>query len=65
MRAALTALAVAALSAMTTLLLAGHGPWSGHLLWQITADHGLNTGDVPVLLCWLLGTAAVLALARR
>lgn len=34
------------------LLIAGHGPWAGPVILTVTADHGLNVGDIPVLLVW-------------
>lgn len=46
-------LAVAAGHTMLMLLLiAGHGPWAGPVILTVTADHGLNVGDIPVLLVW-------------
>ncbi len=39
-------------SILCVLLIAGHGPWSGQLLWEISLGHGLNTGDLPVLAVW-------------
>ena len=49
-------------STLCVLLIAGHGPWAGETLWEISLSHGLNTGDLPVLamwgaslwMCWLL-----------
>ena len=49
-------------SVLCVLLIAGHGPWAGGLLWEVSIGHGLNTGDLPVLtlwgvslwMCWLL-----------
>lgn len=53
------------ITALTLLLLAGHGPWSGRIVWQATPNHGLNTGDVPVLAFWGVGMLACLLLLRR
>ncbi len=49
-------------SLLAVLLVAGHGPWAGRLLWEVFPDHGINSGDLPVLaawgaslwMCWLL-----------
>ena len=53
------------ITALTLMLLAGHGPWSGRTVWQVTPNHGLNTGDVPVLAFWGVGMLACLLLLRR
>ena len=53
------------LSALTLLLLAGHGPWSGDTIWRLDENHGLNSGDVPVLGMWAIGAALSLGLLRR
>ena len=34
-------------SILCVLLIAGHGPWAGQTLWEISLSHGLNTGDLP------------------
>lgn len=52
------------LSALTLLLLAGHGPWAGQLLWRLDEAHGINVGDVPVLAMWALGSILALGLLR-
>lgn len=39
-------------SVMALLLIAGHGPWAGRALITVDDVHGLNAGDVPVLLLW-------------
>ncbi len=54
-----------ALTAMTLLLLAGHGPWSGHVLVELTNRHGLNYGDLPILALWVIGLICCVALWRR
>lgn len=43
------------LSILTLLLIAGHGPWAGRTLFEVNNRHGLNTGDIPVLVLWLGG----------
>ena len=53
------------LTVLTLLLIAGHGPWAGHVIWELDEAHGLNSGDVPVLVLWVLGTGCCLVLLRR
>ncbi len=43
------------ITVMTILLVAGHGPWAGHEIIRISANHGVNDGDVPVIAAGLLG----------
>ncbi|MCD4526917.1 hypothetical protein [Nocardioides sp. cx-173] len=40
------------ISALALLLVAGHGPWAGRQIFAFDVYHGINTGDVPVLLMW-------------
>jgi hypothetical protein len=42
---------------VTLMLLAGHGPWSGHTLVALSGSHGLNSGDLVPLAAWLAGAA--------
>lgn len=63
-RAVVVGVAVA-LTLLTVLLLAGHGPWAGRPLLTLSSDHGLNTGDVPVLVLWALGLLGCGWLLRR
>ena len=37
------------ITVLTILLIAGHGPWAGHEIIRISANHGVNDGDVPVI----------------
>lgn len=53
------------ISVLTLLLLAGHGPWAGRTMVTFGKGHGLNTGDIPVLLLWALGMAGCGYLASR
>lgn len=46
-------------------LLAGHGPWAGRELVGFTGSHGLNVGDVPVIVTWLVGMACCWRLWRE
>jgi len=52
---------VAAATAVTLGILAGHEPWAGHSILALGRGHGLNAGDVPVLVVW----AAVIEWARH
>ena len=52
------------LTALTLALLAGHGPWSGHVLVVVSKTHGLDTGDVPVLAAWGVGAVSCWRLWR-
>ena len=50
---------------LAVLLLAGHGPWSGSTIVELSDKHGLNTGDLPVLALWAVGLACCAWLWRR
>lgn len=39
------------------LLVAGHSRFSGDTLLKVSPDHGLNGGDIPVLVLWLVSMA--------
>lgn len=66
MRRAVLLLLAGVLTVLTLLLLAGHGPWAGETLWTINGtSHGLNDGDVPVLLTWAVGMGACAYLWRE
>ncbi|WP_193609672.1 hypothetical protein [Nocardioides lijunqiniae] len=54
-----------ALSGLTALLIAGHGPWAGRTLIAFSPRHGLNSGDVPILLTWAVGMAGCSYLLLR
>jgi hypothetical protein len=58
-RSLAAAVVAAALTLLTLLLIAGHGPWAGPTVLQVSQGHGLNLGDVPVLGAWLVGLVAV------
>jgi len=53
------------LTVLTLLLLAGHGPWAGRQLIAFNVYHGINTGDVPVILLWLTGMSGCVYLLRK
>jgi hypothetical protein len=58
-------LVIAVLTTFALMLLKGDGPGSGSVLWAITADHGVNSGDLPVLAGWFIAVGAGLALWFR
>jgi hypothetical protein len=50
------------LTAFAVVLLAGHSRWAGRELVSVLPSHGLNTGDIWVLLAWAGGVAVTLRL---
>jgi hypothetical protein len=63
--AAVVVLLGVVLTVLTLLLLAGHGPWAGRQLFAFNVYHGINSGDVPVLLLWLVGMGGCAYLLRK
>jgi hypothetical protein len=55
----------AAVTAVTLLLVAGHGPWAGHEIWKITETHGLNSGDLLPIGTWAVSAWCCVALWIR
>lgn len=55
----LIALSAVVLAGLTLLLLAGHGPWAGPKVISLTYNHGVNEGDIPVLIAWAVGTGCL------
>ena len=53
------------LTGLTLMLLLGHGPWAGHELFAVSESHGLNSGDVPVLVAYVIGLFGCVQLWRR
>ncbi|WP_370248110.1 hypothetical protein [Nocardioides sp.] len=54
------------LSMLAFICLAGHErPGTGPTLLRITDTHGINRGDLPVLIIWGLGLLACLLLSRE
>jgi hypothetical protein len=47
------------------LVLAGHSRWAGHRIYRLNADHGLNSGDVPVLVLWVVAMICCWQLLRE
>lgn len=64
MRRDLAVVVAAALTGLTMMLIAGHGPWAGDVLWAVSGSHGLNVGDLPVLGLWAVGMVATVLLGR-
>ena len=64
LRMTLALVAALCLTALTVLLIAGHGPWSGRPLISLSHGHGINVGDLPVFGFWALGVVACALLAR-
>ncbi|WP_244930178.1 hypothetical protein [Nocardioides sp. W7] len=65
MRRDLAFVVAAALTGLMMLLIAGHGPWAGDVIWAFGDGHGLNNGDLPVLGLWVIGMVATGLLARQ
>ena len=59
MRRGVVLLLVGVLTVLTLLLLAGHGPWAGPVVWEWSASHGLNVGDLPVLAAYGVGAGVL------
>lgn len=55
MRRGVVVLLAGVLTMLTLLLLAGHGPWAGPVMWEWSTSHGLNVGDLPVLAAYGVG----------
>lgn len=51
-------------SILALFLVAGHGPWTGRVLFTVSESHGMHAGDVPVILLWLAGMGCSVALWR-
>jgi hypothetical protein len=65
LRRFLVALLAVIVTGLALALVAGHGPWAGRELIDISPTHGINEGDVPVLAAWLVGMLACVLLWRR
>jgi hypothetical protein len=65
LRRFLVALVAIILTGLALALVAGHGPWAGRELIDISASHGINEGDLPVLGAWVVGMVACVLLWRR
>jgi hypothetical protein len=49
-------LALLLLAGGAVALVAGHHPWDGPEVLELSETHGLHLGDLPVLTGWLVGT---------
>ena len=60
---------IVVLAVVLTLLfavsVAGHGPLAGRVLFTISPTHGVDEGDVPMALAWVLGMGCLTILWRR
>jgi hypothetical protein len=41
------------------------GPQSSRVILRLTTEHGVHASDVPIILIWAVGTAALAALWLR
>lgn len=65
-RRVLAAFTAGCLSVLAFICLAGHErPGIGPTVLRITETHGLNRGDLPVLVVWALGLLGCLLLGRE
>jgi len=53
------------LTAFAVALGLGHGPLTGDQVLVVTYDHGLHSGDIPVIAAWLIGTCILITLWVR
>ena len=52
-------LAATALSALALRAVAGHDAMAGRTLFSFSATHGIDVGDIPVMVIWLVGMLAL------
>ena len=64
MRSGVVGLLAGVLTLLTLLLLAGHGPWAGPVIWALSPYHGLNVGDLPVIGAYVIGLGCCVWLWR-
>ena len=50
---------------LTLLALAGHNPWTGTELFQVSGSHGVNSGDAFPVAAWLMTAACCVHLWRQ
>ena len=53
------------LSVFALTLMYGDGPGSGKVIWSPASEHGVNTGDVPIIVAWAIGLVACAVLFKR
>jgi hypothetical protein len=56
---------LATTTGLTLLALAGHNPWTGRRVLEITENHGLHAGDVLPLGAWAVVAVCCVLLWRR
>jgi hypothetical protein len=61
----LLVLVAAALSVLALRSVAGHDRLAGHTLISLTMDHGIDAGDLPVALVWVVGMVCLALLWPR
>jgi hypothetical protein len=54
-----------AMTMVTVMLLAGHGPWAGRPVLKLSERHGLNIGDVIPIAAWVASAVCCAVLWRR
>ena len=59
------ALVALALTVLSVIAVAGHSRFAGEVLFALTPTHGVDEGDVPVALTWLVGMIGLAVLWRR
>jgi hypothetical protein len=65
LRRAVVVLLALIMNVFVFLVLAGHSRWAGHRIYRLNASHGLNSGDVPVLVLWVVGMGCCWWLLRE
>jgi hypothetical protein len=55
---------MAILSGFTFVLLVNRRPGVGRILFELTEEHGVHAGDVPVVGLWVLGMVCCVLLLR-
>ena len=53
------------ISSFALTLMYGDGPGSGKVIWAPAAQHGVNTGDLPIIAAWALGLVVCVVLGWR
>ena len=55
---------MAVLTGLTFTLLVNRRPGVGRVLWELSPDHGIHVGDIPVAAVWVLGMVCLVLLWR-
>jgi hypothetical protein len=56
---------VLGLTGLAASLVAGHHPWDGPELFELTGGHGVNLGDLPGAAAWITGAGLGWRVWRR